>query len=52
MDRLCVVREPGPDMIVRAGAAVIPVRPDGTFLLELRKDCGLWGLVGGRVNPG
>ena len=39
-------------MIVRAGAAVIPVRPDGTFLLELRKDCALWGLVGGRVDPG
>jgi len=51
-DRLCVVGEPGPGMIVRAGAAVIPVRPDGTFLLELRKDCVLWGLVGGRVDPG
>ena len=52
MDRLIVIGEPGPRMLVRAGAAVIPVRPDGTFLLELRKDCGLWGLVGGRVDPG
>lgn len=52
MDRLTVIGEPGPHMLVRAGAAVIPVRPDGTFLLELRKDCGLWGLVGGRVEPG
>jgi 8-oxo-dGTP pyrophosphatase MutT (NUDIX family) len=52
MDRLIVIGEPGPHMIVRAGAAVIPIRPDGTFLLELRKDCGLWGLVGGRVEPG
>lgn len=52
MDRLCVIGEPGPRMLVRAGAAVIPVRPDGTFLLELRRDCGLWGLIGGRVEPG
>lgn len=52
MDRLCVVEKAGEHMIVRAGAAVIPVRPDGTFLLELRRDCGLWGLVGGRVEPG
>jgi len=52
MDRLTVIGEPGPRLIVRAGAAVLPVRPDGTFLLELRKDCGLWGLVGGRVEPG
>ena len=52
MNRLCVLDVPGPRMIVRAGAAVIPVRPDGTFLLELRRDCGLWGLLGGRVEPG
>ena len=41
-----------PRTLVRVGAAVIPVRPDGSYLLERRRDCGLWGLVGGRVEPG
>ena len=50
MDRLCVVGEPAPNMIVRSGVALIPVRLDRGFLSEHRKDCAIWGLVGGRVD--
>jgi len=52
IDQLCVLGEATPSMIVWAGATVIPVRPDGSFLLELRKDCALWGLVVGVWSRG
>lgn len=52
MDQLFFMKRVSPQTLVRVGAAVIPVRPDGSFLLERRRDCGLWGLVGGRVEPG
>ncbi len=39
-------------VIVRIGVGVIVVRDDGSVLLEKRADCGLWGLPGGRVDPG
>jgi 8-oxo-dGTP pyrophosphatase MutT (NUDIX family) len=38
--------------IVRLGVAVI-IRDDaGRILLERRSDCGWWGCLGGRVEPG
>jgi ADP-ribose pyrophosphatase YjhB (NUDIX family) len=37
---------------VRIGVAVIVSDLDGRILLERRADCGLWGLPGGRVEPG
>lgn len=37
---------------VRVGIAVMVRDPRGWTLLEKRKDYGLWGLPGGRVEPG
>ena len=38
--------------IVRVGVGVIIVDEQGRILLEQRSDCGLWGLPGGRIEPG
>lgn len=43
---------PNPDALVRAGTAVIIVNAAGRILLEKRSDSGLWGLPGGRIEPG
>lgn len=37
---------------VRVGVGVIVVDEHGRILLERRSDCGLWGLPGGRIEPG
>ena len=37
---------------VRAGTAVVVTDQYGRILLEKRSDCGLWGLPGGRIEPG
>jgi ADP-ribose pyrophosphatase YjhB (NUDIX family) len=37
---------------VRAGVAVAIRDADGRILLELRRDCSLWGLPGGRIEAG
>jgi ADP-ribose pyrophosphatase YjhB (NUDIX family) len=37
---------------VRVGAAAIVRDSRGWILLEKRSDCGLWGLPGGRIEPG
>ncbi|MBL8038961.1 MAG: NUDIX domain-containing protein [Nitrospira sp.] len=39
-------------MRVRAGVGVVVRGQDDTILLEKRRDCGWWGLPGGRVEPG
>lgn len=38
--------------IVRLGVAVIVRDDGGRILLERRSDCGWWGCLGGRVEPG
>ncbi len=43
---------PRADATVRAGTAVIVVDNQGRLLLEKRTDSGLWGLPGGRIEPG
>ncbi len=43
---------PNPDALVRAGTAVIVLDERGRILLEKRSDSGLWGLPGGRIEPG
>ncbi len=43
---------PNPDAVVRAGTAVIVLDERGRILLEKRSDSGLWGLPGGRIEPG
>jgi len=39
-------------MSVRVGVGVVIRGPGETILLEKRRDCGWWGLPGGRVEPG
>jgi 8-oxo-dGTP pyrophosphatase MutT (NUDIX family) len=39
-------------MTVRAGVGVVIRGRGDTILLEKRRDCGWWGLPGGRVEPG
>lgn len=38
--------------LVRVGVAVVVRDRRGWILLEKRRDCGLWGLPGGRIEPG
>jgi 8-oxo-dGTP pyrophosphatase MutT (NUDIX family) len=40
------------DTRVRAGVGVFVRDNAGNILLEKRRDCGLWGLPGGRIDPG
>ena len=40
------------DTLVRVGVAIVLRDAQGRILLEKRSDCGLWGLPGGRVDPG
>lgn len=37
---------------IKLGVSVLVEDPAGAVLLELRRDCGLWGMVGGRVEAG
>lgn len=37
---------------VRIGVGVVVLDQQGHILLEKRGDCGLWGLPGGRIEPG
>ena len=37
---------------VRVGVGIIIFDSEMRILLELRSDCGLWGLIGGRLDPG
>ncbi len=39
-------------MRVRAGVGVVVRGPEEAILLEKRRDCGWWGLPGGKVEPG
>jgi 8-oxo-dGTP pyrophosphatase MutT (NUDIX family) len=39
-------------MRVRVGVGVVVRGPGETILLEKRRDCGWWGLPGGKVEPG
>jgi len=38
--------------VIKLGVSVLVEDDAGAVLLELRRDCGLWGMVGGRVDPG
>lgn len=42
----------GPGTLVRAGVGVVIRDTHRWVLLEKRSDCGLWGLPGGRIEPG
>ena len=38
--------------VIKLGVSVLIEDAGGAVLLELRRDCGLWGMVGGRVEAG
>lgn len=40
------------NVIVRPGVAAFIQNDKGELLYEQRADCGLWGLPGGRIDPG
>jgi len=44
--------DPSQPPIVKLGVAVLIEDSAGALLLELRRDCRLWGLPGGRVEAG
>lgn len=39
-------------MRVRVGVGVVVRGPEEAILLEKRRDCGWWGLPGGKIEPG
>jgi ADP-ribose pyrophosphatase YjhB (NUDIX family) len=41
-----------PGTQIKTGVGVVVRGPDDRILLEKRADCGMWGLLGGRVDPG
>lgn len=52
MDKLRFKQKADADTTVRVHVAVVARDHLGKILLEKRSDCGLWGLPGGRVEPG
>lgn len=52
VERMYGSRSPAEVTQVRAGAGVIVRDADGRMLLERRSDCGVWGLLGGRIERG
>ena len=50
--RMFAKRAADANTVVRAGVGVIVRDEDGRILLEKRRDCGLWGLPGGRIEAG
>jgi 8-oxo-dGTP pyrophosphatase MutT (NUDIX family) len=41
-----------PGTLINTGVGVVVRGDDGRVLLEKRSDCGMWGLLGGSVDPG
>ena len=41
-----------PGTKIKAGVGVIVCDVHGRILLEKRSDCGLWGMLGGAIDPG
>ena len=41
-----------PGTKIKAGVGVLVRDADGRLLLEKRSDCGMWGLLGGAIDPG
>ena len=51
-ERMYAKRSADANTPVRAGVGVVIRDYRGWVLLEKRSDCGLWGLPGGRIDPG
>ena len=37
---------------IKVGVGIFIIDDQGRILLERRKDCGMWGLPGGKIEPG
>ncbi|MCE0497228.1 MAG: NUDIX domain-containing protein [Methylacidiphilales bacterium] len=51
-EKMFAHNEAVPGTQIKTGVGVIIRNDNGHFLLEKRSDCGLWGVLGGRVDPG
>ncbi len=43
---------PPPETFIKAGVGVILLNEKDEILFEKRSDCGVWGLIGGKIDPG
>lgn len=43
---------PPPETFVKVGVGAILLNEIDEILLEKRSDCGVWGLIGGKLDPG
>ena len=50
--RMFLHRTAVPGTQIKTGVGVIVLDSQNRYLIEKRSDCGMWGLLGGRVDPG
>ncbi len=50
--RMYAVKTAGPKTTIRIGVGVFVLDEKGRILMEKRSDSSMWGLLGGRVEPG
>lgn len=50
--KMFTLRVAVPGTQIKTGVGVIVRNGAGEILLEKRRDCGLWGLLGGKIDPG
>jgi 8-oxo-dGTP pyrophosphatase MutT (NUDIX family) len=51
-EKMFVHRSAVPGTKIKTGVGVLVFGDDGRLLLEKRSDCGMWGLLGGAIDPG
>lgn len=51
-EKMFALRHAPPGARIKLGVGVVVKDSAGCVLLEKRSDCGMWGLPGGRVEPG
>src|SRR5271167_565778 len=51
-EKMFVHRSAVPGTKIKTGCGVLVFGDDGQLLLEKRSDCGMWGLLGGAIDPG
>jgi ADP-ribose pyrophosphatase YjhB (NUDIX family) len=51
-EKMFALRTAVPGTRIKTGVGVIVRDAEGRILLEKRSDCGMWGLLGGAMDPG
>ena len=51
-ERMFLRKQADANTRIRVGVGVFVLDDHGRLLLEKRRDCGMWGLAGGRIEPG